>query len=371
MDKKLKVGILTYHSAHNYGAVLQCYALQEYLKSLGHEVVVVDYRPKYFHYGLFVWYNWLSANPVKMVKKLMFQCKIFKTQKKRIDAFVSFIRKRLNLMSLNLNASQDDIDCFVFGSDQIWGKHKGLFDPIYFGDFKAAKGHKLISYAASASLKSLTADEMKKVSNWLKSFSAIMVREQSLQSLLSPLTEKNVSIVIDPTLLLSSTQWNNIAVPPGKERPYLLIYQMRSNLLVYQISKAMADKHGLQIVELVTSIDDVNRPYKTVNTASPEEFVGWLCDASFVVTNSFHGTAFSLIYKKKFVSVKQNEISDLRISSLLTIANVRNRFIGSFDELDTHYVTTEVQIDMDEVIGESKERLRNSLVHIMNKKNII
>ncbi len=323
----MKIGILTYHCAHNYGAVLQCYALQEYLKSLGHEVCVIDYQPSYLKYGLFIWYNWLSLNPVKCVKKIIKQLRSFKLQYKRGKAFESFIHRRLNVKPINLQSIQNDIDCFVFGSDQIWRKNNNQFDPIYFGEFKAAKGRKLISYAASMGLDKLSETEKEQISKWLEHFSIITVRETSLKQLLSPITDKKIEVVADPTFLLNQQRWMKIAKSPNINKPYILIYQVISNPLADKIAQIAAKELKAEIIEIASKVDDNKKNHRTVYAASPEDFLGWIMNARFMVTTSFHGTAFSIIFNKAFVSIKQNRPSDLRIESILHEFQLTNRFI--------------------------------------------
>lgn len=323
----MKIGILTFHCAHNYGAVLQCYALQEYLKSLEHDVCVIDYRPSYLKYGLFIWYNWLSLNPVKCVKKIIKQLRSFYLQYKRYKAFERFIHDRLNVKPIKIQSVQDDIDCFVFGSDQIWRKNNNRFDPIYFGEFKAAQGHKLISYAASMGLNELSEIEKGKISKWLKSFSIITVRETLLKQLLSPLTDKNIEVVADPTFLLSQQEWMKIAKTPDTDKPYVLIYQVISNPLANEIAQIAAKELKAEVIEIASKVNDIQRNHRVVYTASPEEFLGWIMNAHFIVSTSFHGTAFSIIFNKAFVSIKQNKPSDLRIESILNQYQLIDRFI--------------------------------------------
>lgn len=331
----MNIGILTYHSAHNYGAVLQCYALQEYLKSLGHEVYIIDYRPKYLKYGLFTWYNWIALNPIKCIKKLTFQIKTFPIQYKRFVLFNSFIRSKFNIKSINLSEPQNEIKCFIFGSDQIWRKNNNSFDPIYFGQFQAAQGHKLISYAASMGLNNLSKTESLQIQNWLNNFSKITVRETSLKNLLSPLTNQSIELVVDPTFLLSSQDWNKVTIKPNINKPYILIYQVISNPNTYKFAyQAAKDLGNLEIIEIASKIQQNHAKHRIIYDASPEEFLGWIQNARFIVTTSFHGTAFSIIFKKAFVSIKQNKLSDLRIESILKYMKLEDRFI---DSMQTHY----------------------------------
>lgn len=324
----MKIGILTYHCAHNYGAVLQCYALQEYLKSLGHEVYVINYRPSYLKYGLFIWYNWLSLNPVKCIKKIIKQLRSLNLQYKRFKAFERFIHRRLNVKSINLQSAHNDIDCFVFGSDQIWRKNDNQFDPIYFGEFQAAKGHKLISYAASMGLNSLSPTETIQIKKWLHNFKKITVREITLQKLLAPIVSTPIDLVVDPTFLLSTQEWDRISVEPNINKPYVLIYQVISHPNTYKIASQVAKELGnVEIIEIASRIEKNYTHHRIIYYASPEEFIGWIKKACFIVTTSFHGTAFSLIYNKAFVSIKQNKPSDLRIQSILSQNNQLDRFV--------------------------------------------
>lgn len=326
----MNIGILTYHCAHNYGAVLQCYALQEYLRSLGHEVYVIDYRPTYLKYGLFTWYNWISLNPIKCIKKFSFQMKTLPIQYKRFIAFNQFIRRRFNIKKLNLDKQQSKIECFIFGSDQIWRKNKNAFDPIYFSEFEASKGHKLISYAASMGLNSLSRTESNQIQDWLNNFTRITVRETSLKNLLSPLTSHPIDIVVDPTLLLNSQEWDKISIKPKIDKPYILIYQVIPNTITYKLAYKIArDLGNLEIIEIASKIQINQISHRIIYDASPEDFLGWIQNARFIVTTSFHGTAFSIIFRKAFISIKQHKPSDLRIESILSQNNLQNRFIDS------------------------------------------
>ncbi len=323
----MKIGILTYHCAHNYGAVLQCYALKTYLEQIGHNVTVVDYRPNYLDYGLFVWYKWFSPKPVKFFRKLCIQAKTFAVQKRRYSAFSRFIEKYIAPKQVNLNTENTHFDCLVFGSDQIWRKNGGKFDPIYWGDFKAAQNTKLVSYAASMGLSCLNDDEKQEIRIWLQHFSNISVRESSLKKLLSSLVDKNVDVVVDPTFLLSKDAWSRIAVSPKRKRPYILIYQVIENSTAIAVAKVAAEKLNADIIEIASKIEVREVSHEVVYDASPNEFIGWIENAALVVTTSFHGTAFSVIYRKPFVSIKQHRSSDLRIESLLESCGLMDRFV--------------------------------------------
>lgn len=358
----MKIGILTFHCAHNYGAVLQCYALQEYLKSLGHEVYIIDYRPNYLKYGLFTWYNWIALNPIKCIRKITFQVSTFPIQYRRFSSFTKFIKNRFNIKKLNLSVPQNDIECFIFGSDQIWRKNQNSFDPIYFGEFKAAQGHKLISYAASMGLNSLSKTESSQIQNWLNNFSKITVREISLKELLTPLTSLPIDLVADPTFLLNSHEWDKVAIKPNINRPYILIYQVipsqETYKLAYQSSK---DLGNIAIIEIASKIQKNHTSHHMIYDASPEEFLGWIKNARFIITTSFHGTVFSIIFKKAFISIKQNKPSDLRIESILKHMNLQNRFIDSIQTLYSAQYYTPIIADNNSFSQNSKRIIQSYL----------
>lgn len=356
----MKIGILTYHNAHNYGAVLQCYALKRYLRMLGHNVYVIDYRPRYIRYGLYDRDKWISLNPIKFAKKLWVQIRLFKKQKKRFDAFNNFIKTYISPQYINLNVTENDTDCFIFGSDQIWRKTNDAFDPIYWGGFKAASSTTLISYAASMGKDSLSAQEESQIQEWLRHFTTVMVRETSLKEVLTPIFNNTIDVVVDPTLLLSACEWDEIAVLPKRERPYILVYQVIDNPAALDIAKEVAKVMDAEIIELASEVKARKVCHTIVDCATPCEFLGWIRCAAMVVTTSFHGTAFSIIYRKPFVSVKQNRPSDLRISSILESCCLQDRFLDC-DKWAWSTTLLEEPSPKCELIDFSKQRLKSVL----------
>lgn len=323
----MKIGILTFHCAHNYGAVLQCYALQEFLCSIGHDVCVVDYKPQYLKESLFSWYKWVSLSPMKTLRKLSWQKKTFGDQLRKNNAFKLFIKDFLYVKNIDLASYKNDIECFVFGSDQIWRKNRNKFDPIYFGCFNGSRGKKLVSYAASMGLSSLTEEDSQMVSTWLASFNGVSVREPQLKELLSSLVPANIKVVVDPTLLLNENKWKSIAVLPRSRKRYILIYQVIFNPATYDFANEVSKRLGIEVIEISSDfiLREVN--HNIIYDTSPQEFLGWVLNADFVVTTSFHGTVFSLIFNRPFVSIKQNLQSDVRIESILSVCGLSERFI--------------------------------------------
>lgn len=347
----MKIGILTFHCAHNYGAVLQCYALQETLKGMGHDVEVIDYRPEYLlaPYRIFDVHRLLSKKPMQLIKIWGREFLIFNRRRKRYKAFNDFISTRLNLSDrIQGNDIPSKYDIYIMGSDQIWNPKitKG-FDPVYFGEFLFDKGKKkYISYAASMEVNSLNEDEKSFYKKSLANFDSISVRESQLATLLQPLTEKKVEFVLDPTLLADINIWNKIAESPNINVKYVLVYQVRVDEDVQRIAHLLAEEIGAIVVEVTACLIPSFNCHK-LQCESPEEFLGLIKHASFVITTSFHGTAFSIIFKRPFYSIALEDGKDTRVFSLLKGINLSNRIIKKssnpvFSEIDYNNVNISI-----------------------------
>lgn len=324
----MKVGILTFHCAHNYGAVLQCYALQEYLRSLGHSVCVIDYRPKYLteYYKKHKLKHWIPSKNIKiLVKSVIKECIRFPFRNKRYNAFQKFINNKLQLFPLSESGDFSRFDAVILGSDQIWNaKITGrAFDPLFFGE--GVKCKKIV-YAASNKNISLSSEEKEFYTKALKRLDYIGVRETTLQGLLQPLTNKRVVLNLDPTLLAGDKLFKNLDISDGIKKKYVFIYEITPHKIVYDIAKQYAKTHQYKVIELGATLQPT-RLFERDQTASPEEWVRYIKHAEFVFTTSFHGVAFSILLKKQFCYIRQNNPSDYRIESLLKQLNIMDRII--------------------------------------------
>ena len=321
-----KAGILTFHSARNYGAVLQCYALQEYMEAQGYETYVVDYRPQYITdvYRSFPWSE-IRKKPLPEAMKL-FAYYLFMLPRRtaRNMAFEKFVKKRLHLAPVSTLYRHGSYDVILYGSDQIWNPDitGGDFDPVFFADFPAAASAYNMAFAASLGHGSLEEDAKTRLSQLLRNFDRITVREESLREFLEELpwpgTEKPVEIMKDPTLMAGPEIFRDIAEAPpatGKPgQPYVLLYQVKSTDAAMRIAEKAASLLGAGIVRIRPS---VTKESGKETLSSPEQFLGYVRDAEFVVTTSFHGTVFSILFNKRFCTVRTGTDSDLRSESLL------------------------------------------------------
>lgn len=327
--------IITMHCPLNYGAILQTYALQKYLESLKLKVCVIDYRPNYIVYDQSLFY--VGGSQYK--KNILTRCayRVMKAPSKimRRISFANFANSELNLTKRfytyeEICKAKLEADYFICGSDQIWNTVSGSYkDPAYFLDF-VQEDDKKISYAASGNLP-LT-DEVKSITiPMINRIARISMREDSTIATVSPFVNKPIAHVCDPVFLLDPEDWRNLykcheSFSP-KER-YILVYPMGNggeNTIENAYQIARQNKLPLYMVSASSRHD--SRIDKQFNV-SPYTFLSLIDKAEFVVTNSFHGTSFSIIFKKQFLTCVA-EGSNQRIVSLLHAAGLDNHICAN------------------------------------------
>lgn len=319
----MNIGILTFHRAANYGAVLQAYALQNYLKNQKHNVEILDYRCRFMersHSPLYFFYVNGITNKIKQTIRLPIK---FKKRK----VFNDFIKRKLILG----NEIYDNLEVCIVGSDQVWNSHLTNYDMTYLLA-NVPNYIKKISYGASIGKNYLDKNVLELYRKYLKSFKKLSVREFEASELLYILFGYKAEIVGDPVFLLKREEWNNFCEEPNREN-YLLLYMIRMDNELEQLAKDIAKSKNLQLVHISDSLkrkkNEIYVPFPT-----PEEWVGLFKKASYVCTNSFHGTAFSLIYNKEACISLSSEVNNgnARIIDLIRNLGIEiprnNRYIS-------------------------------------------
>ena len=324
----MKIGIVTFHKSSNYGAVLQSFALFHCLKSRVEGVKILDYNNpfiskglKKIRFGFSLHYAYYFLQDIKN----------YRNNSKKINKFNSFISSKYELTrkmtKKELLRNGYDIDILVSGSDQIWNPllNKG-FDEIYFGCFPRVG--KKISYASSVGNYDFCDEKLnKQLKTLLSDYSHISSREKSTE--LSNTIGMNVLEVVDPTLLLEKKEWRESLDTSNygyEENSYLLIYALNDFNHVISVAERIAKDKGLKVL-FIGNHNFNNKDIIVLNNLGPEEFVSYFDHASYIVTNSFHGTAFSVIFGKQFVSV-YNDKSPERARSLLKKIGLSSRLIS-------------------------------------------
>lgn len=356
MKDKKKIGILTFHNAHNYGAVLQAYALKTKLNRMGYEAAVLNYRNKYIEktYRKVLHIDFwkrdiLPSRWGKVCREIRDVFYGLSEWQKQWKVFENFILEKL-LDNDNRKLTLEDVekskcDVYVLGSDQIWAREltHGM-DPAYFGKFASDK--KKISYAASVPNGSIPENEKPYFKEYLKALSHISVREEKLAEAIRELTGREVETVIDPTLLLEKDDYLPLLYEkPLKKGDYVFAYFVVENEILSRCAKQAAELLGCELVELHYKKTPQIHGDNMIFDAGPREFLTYIRDAKLVLTNSFHGTVFSILFQKKFYSVyKENG----RIENLLGFLGLDERHIKD---------ATEIALENEIDYGQAESRL--------------
>ena len=325
----MNIGIITYHRAHNYGAVLQCYALSTTLRLLGHDVEVIDYYPDYFkeQYNAFSFKKIKQGSLKSKISYLKLLFFTYFTKSKRGKVFNNFIEK-LPLTKIQYSEKNycfKKYDAIFFGSDQVWNPLLTFGeDNVFSGNFDK-QGGRFISYAASTNPKILNDDYKNYFKGIADRFDAISAREQSLSDYINSLAPGSSKVVLDPVLLLNEVEWSKVAVKPREEN-YLLIYTVPQSDKIWTLAEMIAKAKGLKIIEVRPNVR-FNIKNNILQTVSPEEFLGYIKYATYIVTTSFHGTAFSLKFKKQFVTLSLGTHVDDRAKNLLSSLGLTERMM--------------------------------------------
>lgn len=335
----MKIGILSFHRAFNYGAQLQAYALSRTLREMGHDVEFVDYRQPMVenYFKIFNLNIYKDSNIQNKLKIFLFRLYTLKRRISRFKNFKRFSNKWINKSSQFEEGKKfnDQYDVLIFGSDQIWTvRFLHNFDPILWGAINIITNKK-IAYAPSMELKFLDNDQLQFCKSHLSNFDALSVREESMKTLLSPLTDKNISVVLDPVFLRPFEEYQSLSEKSKLKLPsqYLLIYTIgKPSPYVLKIANYIAKEKDIPIIKIAGDVF-LHSSKEDIPTAGPYEFLEAFNKADFIITTTFHGTAFSVLCQKDFYSIKNEGISG-RAEALLTKIGLANRLISSPDSVD-------------------------------------
>ena len=341
----MKIGLITYHSAYNYGSVLQAYATQELIKRIGGNCEIINYRTKEQKrvYSIFKW----NKNIPKSLLKNIIALFSIKEKKNRIKKFENVIN---NLFELSIECSvPEDVygiwskyDLIVSGSDQIWNKHSNELEnvtwdymyPYLLKDFNGKK----VSYASS--LANMTDSEIQFIFPYLKVFDNISFREQQTVEKFSNLFGINTTNVLDPTFLLTRDEWIDcLKIKTKKEgKKYILYYslssykEMKSDL---KILSEIAKKKNYRIYVLnPMNIVRTCKNYTVLGETDPIDFLELIHNAEIVVTDSYHGSILSANFGKNFYSICKGKPSDFRKTDVLSRIGLSSRIINDVSELN-------------------------------------
>lgn len=330
----MKIGILSFHNSVNYGAVLQIFALKTRLEKMGAEVSVIDYRAIDSEYGTFSLRKSIKNNGfAKAIIKFLYYNLIAKKgvidKKEKFDKFTSsYFNLSPYYKSVDEFEKSNEYDAIICGSDQIWNPEitKG-FDPMLFCKFDCANIKKY-SYAASVGdVKIISSvDKKTKFLNLINNFDQVSVRECELADFISKNTDMNPLVTLDPTLLLDAEEYTKIEDAKDTRKNYILIYQLARYPRTMEVAKELAKEKNLEIIEIINNPYIKNKNQLMQFNTSPEKFINLVKNADYIITNSFHGTVFSIIFRKNFYTI-ESRARNSRIVNTLGILGLSDRIL--------------------------------------------
>lgn len=333
MNKKKKVGIITWHYYNNYGSALQSYALQEAISKLGFDVELINYinhavggtiRRRNFQIVLYFSLGLFFKRYRKDFGRYLFSLKYHK------KSFITNDENKLRTLS-------ESYHTIVCGSDQIWAPN--CYDPVYFAAFSTPKTRK-VSYAASIGLNDIPECLITQYKNHLSDFYMISVREEGGKKLLKEKCDIDSTVVLDPTLLHDSSFYKEIEkeVHDIRDNNYLFCYFLNKSHQYRERVEKYAKEHGLQIIGISDNVKD-GEWMRILSNLGADNFIWLIHHANVVMTDSYHGTIFSLLFHKNFWTFERFEENDP------ICQNSRIRQLQRYFGLEGHIVKPQVEID--------------------------
>lgn len=334
----MKIGIITFHGAYNYGAVLQCYALQKKVKKINekNDVEIINYVNENVMSG----YRFFPKNTKNIktyikgiVKYILYGRKI----RKRFFNFNNFMKSKYVLSrekydDTNLNNIVKEYEVLITGSDQVWNPTiVGCLSDAYslnFGEYEI----KRISYAASIGDSSQVNKNKNIFRDKLKKLNSISVREEDAKKELEKIIQdKNINVVLDPTLLLNREEWNEeIKECSECKEKYILAYVVEPDQEYKKIVNYLSEKTRLKVIHFEKR-NKYNNVLRSAYTDGPLDFINLIKNAEYVVATSFHATVFSIIFNKKFFIVPHKKTGS-RVTNILDKLQIQDRIYYSLDE---------------------------------------
>ena len=369
-----KIGILTYFLGFNYGATLQAYALADFLNSSGFQSKVIHFIPK-IH--IRTSHLFVLPRSRKAIKEniLSFLTLIYQLKRKR--GFEDFIDQCIPLSS-EKNISENDIpstceqfDAVICGSDQIWNPRlKGAVEGFFLPH---GKGFRRIAYAPSIGNGHFNEyPEINRIKQFIANFDYLSVRDKASQKELESCFSIKADTVVDPTLLANREAFFKIAAPGQTKRQFIFLYSVKMSKKTIQAARDLSNRTGLPVLSLFSGRASLswlrNKDLIPGGKVGPQEFLAYIRDAEYVITDSFHGCVFSLIFQKKFFIIKNedlqgNLLQDERINTLCDIFNIKNRFIKAND---IKYISLECNIDWNEIESLRQKYAEDSKKFLLN-----
>lgn len=351
----MDIKIITRHAPSNYGSLLQSIASLRVLEKMNHKCKIIDYI-RNDEKGLKATITFLNQKKEwnnNIIRKLIYILLRYPEELIAEKKFSCMRSKFLNLTQRCTNIddlSKLNADIFMTGSDQVWGPViTGKYDPAYFLSF--VKETKKIAYAASFGRTEFNETTIEEYKSMLKDYDSITVREDSAVKLLNNLNIDCKGQVLDPTLLLTSEEWSNYIT---KNNPikgnYVLVYQLHNNPVLNNYAIKFAKHVGLPLYRVSPSLHQFKRGGKFLYLPDLGEFLSYIKNCTYFITDSFHGTAFAINFNKQFIEILPNNKTGSRNQSILRLTSLEKRIVTDYNDfsicdevIDYNYVNNIIE----------------------------
>lgn len=358
-----RVGTVTFHRSYNYGSALQAYALQKYLEDTGYEVKIIDFvMPLDFEQYKLFHKQYYKTNKRAFISDIIH----FISNYKRKHSFEKFVCKYMHLTSKQYDSSEkmkelnEEFDAFICGSDQIWNFACTRGEPAYFLDFVNKEKVK-IAYSPSIAHKSFDENYDNILTKYLDSFDFISLREESTIPIIKNLVTKSVKVVLDPTLLLKPIDYAELIVyNKNMKENYIFVYMLEQNETMIEYARKISKKLNCNVVYILRKNIKFSVKAHNVYGCSPNEFLGYIKNATYIITNSFHATVFSVQFCKKFCTFLTQK-SGTRMNDLLEKIGLNERIYEEEFSLDKDIDYLYIHKRLDELRYDSERYLQGAL----------
>lgn len=359
------VGIITMHKVQNFGSVLQAFALQYIINNFGFKVQLIDYIfPNEAH----------GKEKISLLQRI----KTFVGQKFNLTSgcvvlnkFDRFYKKYFSLSDRYLSIEEilsnpPKYDIYITGSDQVWNPNFIMKDTTFFLDF-VSDGRK-IAYAPSFGVSALENSYIDEIRPLLSQYYRLSCREKSGSMLIKDMIGEDVSVVLDPTLLISADQWNQLMnVKKEQNQKFVFLYIQKYSFdpsnKMERLLKRIKEKLNIKVYSTCTLPSSCDGLFTYIDDAGPLDFLYYIRNASFVITASFHGTAFAVNYGKPFYSIiLSKDASDDRQLSFLRLIGLEDRALMLDDCIEN------IDFDFDDInVGYELSSLREKSIEYLKE----
>lgn len=348
----MKIGLITFHNAANYGAALQTYALQAFFKEKGYKCEYINYENIHRKQAYSMSYHIFSN-----IKKLKFKEAIkyfigfpfMITRKRKFDKFIKSnvsVTDKKYKNEKELEEISDFYDKYIIGSDQVWNYKNNGCDNVYLLSF-VKNNSKKISYSSSFGMSNIPKELSDTYKKYLSLFSCLSTREQRGVEIIEELTNRKAKLVLDPVFLLNKSEWMKLINKKETKEKYIFCYTNRPSQLelFFQTTGLIYNNYIYKLTRNISINDFINNKIKVKYSMSPTEFLSVVLNAEFVVTASFHCVAMSIIFNKPFVAILTGDKGkDERIQNLLTNLGLEGRILT--EKMDSSILTEKIDYQL-------------------------